>query len=210
MNKSREKILVALPMYDSRMDAGCVSGLLKCIPHYGHPLFFCGMSNIALARNEIAHLFVEKTPFDWLMCIDSDTSFNEDDWKLLWEGDEEIVCAEYARKILGEKPVQFGLGFTRIHRSVFEKIKALMHEDGAERVNRFMHKGQMMVDYYPNGAIQSGRWIGEDQGFFMWAALTEASIRMETRTKLGHVGRFEFGYPNQIPGFEMRLEDSPQ
>ena len=90
-----------------------------------------------------------------------------------------------------------------MHRSVFERIKALTHEDGAERVNRFYHKGAMMVDYFPNGAIQSGRWIGEDQGFFMWCGLTESSIRMETRTHLKHVGRFEFGYPDQVPGFKI-------
>ncbi|MGH7746202.1 MAG: hypothetical protein ACREQ5_15770 [Candidatus Dormibacteria bacterium] len=205
---TREKILVAIPAYDSRMEISCVSGLMQCIPYYERPFFWCGMSNIALARNEIAHIFVEQfTQYDWIMMIDSDTGFTTDDWNLLWEGDEEIVCAEYSRKMLGEPPVQFGLGFTRVHRNVFERIKKLMHEDGSERVNRFYHKGKMMVDYFPNGAIQSGRWIGEDQGFFMWAALTEATLRIETRTHLNHVGRFEFGYPDQVKGYVIKGSD---
>jgi hypothetical protein len=210
MTIPREKVLVAIPAYDSKLDAGCVAGLMQCLPFYERPFFWCGMSNIALARNEIAHLFVEKfVNYDWIMMIDSDTAFTADDWKLLWEGNESIVCAEYARKMIGEKPVQFGLGFTRVHRSVFEKIKAMMHEDGSERVNRFYHKGAMMVDYFPNGAIQAGRWIGEDQGFFMWCAMVEASIRMETRTKLKHVGRFEFCYPDQVPGYKI-MDAEPQ
>lgn len=207
----REKVLVAIPSYDSRIEAACVAGLMQCLPFYERPFFWCGMSNIALARNEIAHLFVEKfTNYEWLMMVDSDTGFTADDWRLLWEGEEEIVVAEYARKVIGEKPVQFGLGFTRVHRNVFSKIKELKTEDGQERVNRFYHKGNMMVDYYPNGAIQSGRWIGEDQGFFMWAALTESSVRIETRTKLKHVGRFEYGYPDQIAGFKMVEPEATQ
>lgn len=200
----REKVAVAIPAYDSRIELACVTGLMQCAPFYDRPIFWAGTSAINLARNEIAHIFVEKMPqYDWLVWIDSDTGFSVDDWNLLFEGPEDIVCAEYSRKLLGMPAVQFGLGFTRVHRSVFEKIKDLMHEDGRERVNRFYHRGQMMVDYFPTGAIESGRWIGEDQGFFMWAALTDSSIRMETRTQLKHIGRFEYGYPDQIPGYKI-------
>jgi len=208
---SREKVLVAIPVYDYKLDLRCVEGLFSCLPYYHRPIFWSGMSNIALARNQIAHTFVEGlTSYEWLMMIDSDTGFTVEDWQLLWEGEEQIVVAEYARKAIGEKPVQFGLGFTRVHRSVFEKMKELKQDDGSEKLGRFYHKGQMMVDYFPNGAIQSGRWIGEDQGFFMWAAYTESSVRIETRTKLKHIGRFEYGYPDQIPGFTMVEEESPQ
>jgi len=208
----REKILVAMPVHNYMLDVECVSGLLACAPLYHRPLFFAGHSNIAHARNIMAHTFVEKaTEYDWLMWIDADTVFKVDDWKLLWDGDEEVVVAEYAKKILGQPPVQFGFGFTRVHRNVYERIKALMHEDGAERVNRFYHDGQMMVDYHPNGALQSGKWIGEDQGFFMWAGMAEAKLRLETRTRLGHAGRFVYGYPDQIPGFKMvDAEDGAQ
>lgn len=196
----RDKIIVAMPCYNSLIDAGCVNGMLACAPFYARPLIFAGNSSIALARNEIANIFVESTDADWLMWIDADTRFTPDDWNLLWEdGDSvDIVCAEYARKVLGLPPVQFGLGFTRIHRRVFEAIKKLTHEDGAERVNRFYHKGQVYVDYHPNGAMQSGKWIGEDQGFFMWAGLAEAKLRVETRTKLKHVGTLPYDYPEQI------------
>lgn len=203
----REKILVALPVHSHLIDVGCVGGLLGCAPYYAQPMIYAGNSNIALARNIIAHTFVEKaTIFDWLMWIDADTRFTPTDWELLWEGDEEVVTAEYSRKVLGLPPVQFGLGFTRIHRDVFERIKKLIHEDGAERVNRFYHDGEMLVDYHPNGAMQSGKWIGEDQGFFMWAGLAEATLRVETRTRLGHAGTFVYGYPDQVPGWGKLID----
>lgn len=39
-----------------------------------------------------------------------------------------IVCAEYSYKDDSLRPCRGGLGFTRIHRSVFEKLRGLKHE----------------------------------------------------------------------------------
>lgn len=202
MNKDPSSILIAIPAYDGRIDFRLMSGISECLGQFAKVYMAVGVSSPSLARNEIAHHFMENTEFEWLMCIDSDTAFHRTDWDLLWEGDEEVVIAEYARKLLGEKPVQFGCGFCRIHRSVFERIKELKNDDGQDRVPRFYLKGRMMVDYYPDGALTMGRWIGEDQGFFMWAGEVKSSLRMETRTHLGHVGYFVYGYPEQIPGWE--------
>lgn len=208
---AREKILVAMPVFNYLIDVGCVSGLLGCWPLYARPYIWAGMSNIALARNEIAHYFVEQSTFEWIMWVDADTRFTPRDWELLWEGDEDIVCAEYARKILGRPPVQFGMGFTRVHRSVYEKIRAMTMPDGRDRAGRFYHNGALMVDYHPNGATPEGKWIGEDEGFFMWAASLDVKMRLETRTRLVHVGQFGYGYPDQIPGFRMLdAEDGAQ
>jgi hypothetical protein len=207
----RERVLVAMPTYDWRIDCECVGGLLQCWPFYDRPLFYKGLSDIALARNEIAHTFLNKTDYDFLVMIDSDTTFNLADWLYLMEGDEEIVCAEYARKILGEPNVRGGLGFTRAHRNVFKKITALRHEDGQDRAARFYHKGEMYVNFFPNGISSEGSVVREDQGFFMMAALAECSIRIETRTTLGHVGPFKFCYPDQVPGYRfVDAEDGAQ
>lgn len=202
----RDQVLIGMPSYTG-IEPECVGGLLQCWPYYDRPLFFKGMSNIALARNEIAHIFLEKTKYEWLVMIDSDTAFTIQDWFYLWEGTEDVVCCEYARKVLGMPPVQFGLGFTRVHRRVFQKIKDLTTEDGQERVNRFYHKGELFVDYFPNGATSDARWIGEDQGFFMWAAMTDSKPRLETRTRLGHIGRMTYGYPDQVPGYKIVTEE---
>lgn len=202
MKVPSEQVFVGMPSYDRRIDVHCMLGLMHCMPCYGRTYFNIGMSNICLARNEIADVFL-KTTHDWFMMIDSDTVFTREDWNLLWEGEEDVVTAEYAKKIIGERPVSFGLGFTRVHRRVFTKIAALLTDDGADYAQRFYHKGAMMVNYFPNGANAAGRWIGEDHGFFNLCSMTDVIPRVETRTKLRHVGTFEFGYPDQIPGFKM-------
>jgi hypothetical protein len=197
----RETVLVVMPAYDRRIDIGCFGGLIACLPFYERPFFLVGMSNISLARNELAHIFMEKSPikYDWMMMIDSDIVFTTADWLLLWEGDEDIVTADYSKKIIGERPVSFGLGFTRVHRRVLEKIKDLKKEDGTEYAQRFYHKGEMMINYFPNGANPDGRWLSEDHGFFVLASLTDVKPRVEKRTRLLHVGSFEYGYPDQLP-----------
>jgi hypothetical protein len=201
----RDKVLIGLPCYDFKIDTECMEGLFHCLPYYGGRIIYGGCYEIALARSDIAHRFVEKyTSYDWLMFIDSDTGFSLDDWRYLWEGDEDIVIASYAKKFLGEPHNEFGLGFTRIHRRVFEQLKELKTEEGEEKLPRFFHKGEMKVHYFPSGAFNS-RWTGEDTGFFMWAAYTDAKVRLEKRTKLKHFGRLAYQYPEQIPGY-ARIE----
>ncbi|MGH7743757.1 MAG: hypothetical protein ACREQ5_02920 [Candidatus Dormibacteria bacterium] len=199
----RETVMVGIASYDWNVDVECMGGLMQCMQWYAQPAIYKGMSAINLARNVIAHLFVEKTKYEHLVFVDTDIIFMPSDWHLLWEGPEDLVTAEYAKKILGLPPTKFGLGFTRIHRSVFEKIKDLRTEDGDERVLRFFRDGELYVDYFPTGATQDSTWLGEDQGFFRWAALTGVKPRVETRTRLGHVGKFIYGYPDQIPGYKL-------
>ena len=204
MKVPREKILIGMPLHDRRIDVATLQGLMTCAPFYERPFFMVGMSDICLARNTIAHLFVEKaTSYDWLVFIDSDIGFSVEDWQLLWEGDEELVTASYARKIFGEPPAEFGLGFTRIHRSVFNKIKELKTDEGAEYAQRFIYKSEMHVNYFPNGGTHDHRYVGEDRGFFILASLTDVKPRVERRTKLRHIGPIEFGYPDQISPLTM-------
>lgn len=202
----REKILLAIPTMDSKIDCGCIMGLMMCLEFYHRPLFYGGCSNIAFARNNIAHRFMEETNYEWLMMVDADIQFTVDDWKLLWEGEEKIVIGDYSKKTLGKPSAKHGLGFTRVHRSVFEKIKELKTETGEDMARRYYHNSVMMVDYFPQGAIGAGEWIGEDQGFLMWCANVENAVRWETRTRLTHVGRFEYCYPDQIPGYKIQEE----
>jgi hypothetical protein len=201
----REKVLVAIPTFDRRIDVGTMAGLSQVPDYYDRPFVLAGMSDIGLARNNIAHEFVENlVQYDWIMWIDSDICFTREDWEFLWEGDEDVVCAQYARKILGMQPANFGLGFTRVHRSVFEKIKDLMRDDGTESAQRFYANGAMRINYFPTGATGDHRWISEDRGFFLLATSAGCKAREETRTKLRHVGLIEFHYPDQIPHWGPR------
>lgn len=204
----RDRVAVAIPTYDGKLDSAILLGLLSCTQFYSHmPIIMAGNAYVQLARNDIAHRFVEKMPeCDWLMCIDADMRFTADDWRLLWQGDEQVVCAEYAYKYFDRtQPVRWGLGFTRIHRSVFEGIRALKTEDGQDLVRRYYREGEMHVDYHTQHVSSEGKFVGEDYGFFQWvSALPGIKARLETRTRLGHVGQYCFRYPDKTPdGYQL-------
>jgi hypothetical protein len=158
---------------------------------------------------------------------------------------DRLVVAEYAYKNDTLEPVKFGMGFVRIHRSVFEQLQELKHDGGptvevqrhcmqqlkevyernqdcpedraaeltasierllqtAEdkagqpRLWQVSHKGRIYTDFFPSGPILSqfvptAEWKGEDHGFFTLCHLAGIIPRVETRTRLLHLGRK--GYP---------------
>ena len=193
-------IYIMIPSHDRRLDCACVAGLLECRYFYERqPFFLLGISDIALARNMLAHKFLKEN-YEWLMFIDSDIEFRARDWQILYEGDEEIVTAEYARKVFGEPPAAYGLGFTRIHRSVFERINnAVDEKTGIEKAQRYYMLGELTTYFFAAGVTGDSRYVSEDRGFFLHAAHSAgATHRLEKRCHLGHVGNFVFGYPDQI------------
>ena len=195
---AREKVWIGIPMIDRRIDIGCVTGLFQVQHYYEKPFFTIGISNISGARNKIAHIFMEHTEYEWFMMIDSDIVFNPQDWELLWEGDEDVVIAAYAKKIIGERPTDCGAGFARVHRSVFQRIKDMLKEDGSELAQRYYENGEMMINYFPTGPNMDALWLGEDYSFWSMCAMANVKPRFENRTRLRHVGYFEYGYPNQL------------
>lgn len=182
----------------------------KLHEHGGNIYLHKGLSDISLARNVIAHRYHKKTDYEWMMLIDSDISFSDQDWDFLWEGDEDIVTAPYARKIPGTSPATFGLGFTRVHRRVFDAIEQLENPDGAESAQRFYMDGEIHTHFFPNGVTGDSRWLGEDRGFFTLCSMTGINYRIENRCHLQHTGIFVYGYPDQSNGakFWKPPEDS--
>lgn len=154
-----------------------------------------------------------------------------------------LVCAQYSYKNDSLEPIQLGMGFVRIHKSVFKILEALKHDggpmvevrrdlyetlkrerdeyrelndhdygrsdveallDSAEdkagqaRLWQTSHKGRLYTDFFPSGPILSqfvptAEWKGEDHGFFTLCMLAGIIPRVETRTRLIHLGRK--GYP---------------
>lgn len=153
-----------------------------------------------------------------------------------------LVCAEYSYKNDQGEPVRLGMGFVRIHRSVFQVLEELKHEAGStvevrrdlferlktdvldedlytesisrddlqelfrtatdrcgeSRLWQCSHQGRRYTDFYPSGPILSqfvptAQWQGEDHGFFTLCMLAGIIPRIETRTRLIHIGRK--GYP---------------
>jgi len=172
----------------------------------------CGESSVSTARDYVAHYFLTRTRCEWLVWIDSDICFTRHDWRLLMEqqSDELAVCAEYLKKNedLSLEVANFGLGFARVHRSVFEALDNLTREpDGEPRLLRYRAnvRGQNgnppgleeFVEYHPIGVLPDGSRRNEDHGFWLLVALAGIRIRKETRTKLGHTGQFTWWYDHE-------------
>jgi len=71
------------------------------------------------------------------------------------------------------------------------------------RLWQVTHEGRVFHDYYPSGPIidlhvPNGAWKGEDHGFWTLCHLAGLIPRIETRTRLIHLGRK--GYPYGEPG----------
>lgn len=107
---------------------------------------------------------------------------------------ELLVTAEYARKTETREPVRFGLGFTRIHKSVFKKLDDLVDDSGKELVDQFFHQGRLVREYFPMTTLGDGRRVGEDGGFWTLCRIAGLTPRVEQRTRLVHWGRHAYHY----------------
>lgn len=157
-----------------------------------------------------------------------------------------LVCAEYSKKSDELEVCRFGMGFVRIHRSVFKTLEELKHDGGPtvevrrdvlmrvrEKVDtlsdddtgepyewrrlvkelidtaedkagqprlwQVKHQGRLYTDFFPSGPILSQfvphqAWMGEDFGFFTLCKLAGIIPRVETRTRLLHIGRKAYPY----------------
>jgi hypothetical protein len=163
-----------------------------------------GESSVSTARDYVAHYFLTRTTCEWLVWVDSDICFSLEDWAYLMEqqADELAVCAEYMKKTqdLSPEVAQFGLGFARVHRSVYEQLDDLVNDAGEPRLLRYRSRvhGQVGVEdfmeYHPIGVHPDGSRRNEDHGFWLMVRLAGIKIRTETRTHLGHTGPFTWWY----------------
>lgn len=217
-------VLVYIPCHDGRLHAGCAGGLAAATSAglLAQFAFLCDMTGPQLVRDMIASSFLA-SPYEWLVFIDSDIEFSVLDFRLLMnyphsseyphpnpemaaaatknaDGDDLIVCAEYARKNETMDSVRFGLGFTRIHRSVFEKLDSLSDSTtGAPVLDHFMFQGRMVVDYFLSG-VMAHQFCGEDTGFFHLVRMAGITPRIEQRTKLLHTGKKQYPYAMAAEG----------
>jgi hypothetical protein len=149
-----------------------------------------------------------------------------------------LVCAQYRYKRDEYDVVNLGMGFVRIHRSVFEQLQKMEHPKnpdateyeellhrlsansesaglsqrdiqtleacrpgpgGGPRLWQAQRDGRVIWDYFPSGPILStfiptADWKGEDHGFFTLCMLAGVFPRIETRTRLTHIGRKGYHY----------------
>lgn len=116
-----------------------------------------------------------------------------------------LVCAEYSFKNDNLEPVKLGMGFVRIHKSVFAKLMDLEHEDGAKRLWQMTFRGRLIADFFPSGPllnqlVPTAEWKGEDHGFWTLCHLAGLFPRIERRTRLTHIGRKGYVYQREGSG----------
>jgi hypothetical protein len=75
---------------------------------------------------------------------------------------------------------------------------------GGPRLWQGSYKGKIIYDYFPCGPqistfLPQAQWKGEDHGFFMLCHMAGIMPRIETRTRLTHIGRK--GYPYMGPDY---------
>lgn len=193
-------ICLGMPSKTGLIDVLCHVGVCNVIGTgrlANQPLNQFGGSNIQSVRNLIVHEFMTRTTCEWLMMVDDDVGFRIPDWDYLWEdhAGELAVCAEYLQKIDGRKvPATFGLGFARVHRSVFEMIQALETSEGVPWTRQGIFAGKLLWDYFPQGVTASGELRQEDHAFWELVRLTGVGVRLERRTRLAHSGRSTWHY----------------
>ena len=205
MSHAPQKVMLGLPCADGKMYSEVVMHLMAILAAAGglvRPFWLSGNSNVCMARNLVAHHFLYATDCDTLVFWDSDIVATLEDWAYLMEGDQQIVIAPYARKEMGREPVGFGMGFCRIHRSVFEALNEWTTEEGEDVLGRFYQTEMpqpIATHFFYTGPSPEARWYGEDTGFWHFCARKQFSQRLEHRTRLGHIGLHKYGYPDQIP-----------
>lgn len=197
------KILLAMPCGDGKIHAATMMSVMAIMAlSEGQitPYWHLYGSNIAEVRNGCAHYFLTRTDCDTLFFLDSDIVFSPHDFACMLEGDEQVVIAPYARKVMGMPPTGFGMGFCRIHRSVFDTLNSLTDDEGGEALGRYYLEGQgVATHFFYTGASTDARWFGEDTGFWHFCAMNNTTTRFENRTNLGHIGQYVYRCPSQIP-----------
>lgn len=219
-------VLICTPAIDGKVECGYAGGLASAGSEhlFGNMAFLTMCSHVAHARNQLVAGFLS-SQFDQLVFIDADIGFSAQDFKLLLNypmqkgativppdqdefdgaatkdaaGEPLISCAEYSRKTEAREAVRLGLGFCKISREVFERIDALKNDDGSPCVDQYMSNGSLISDYFISGSRQ-GRWLGEDQGFFILCHMAGIVPRIEQRTNLVHIGRAVFPYNTPMIG----------
>lgn len=194
---TRENTAICLPTGDCRVDIGCMAGLLATVPQWSGFFNLPGCSHVNLARIKLINGFLQ-SPFEWCVMIDSDIGFTAQDFEWLMQLDTLYGTAPpgevkpkldyfaangvYALKDESGEVVHQGLGFARVHRSVFEVLAKTLCMSSE-------HRGMRVVDFFPSGSLGMGNWMGEDAVFWLLCAEIGVRPRIEKRVRLQHAGR---------------------
>lgn len=211
-------ILIGMPCYGGQVSDKTVNSLFTLgkvfvrnnIDH--GILTIANSSIIHHARSRIANFFINSTEYEYLFFIDSDIGFDANDVIKLYNYREKIVSGAYPMKTVPlrwcyrvHEPRQIrdslirirsnGMGFTLIHRSVFENIANRFGDRLIYKPNQFEHSPITdpgpSYHYFAEMKVDSN-FLGEDISFFERVHECGIESWLDTSISLSHVGSHIF------------------
>jgi len=214
-------VMIGLPAYGGNISDKTTSGLFGLGKTFVRNniehaiLISANESLITKGRSKIANIFLNNTNLEYLFFLDSDIGFSPEDVLKLLSHNKQIVCGAYPMKTIPLKwnftltepqkregnlvsIERIGIGFSLIHRSVFEKIiekfgnelrfRADENSIGyditeREKNNSYHFFTEMKIDDV---------YLSEDLSFFTRAKMCGIQPWMDVSINLCHVGSHLF------------------
>lgn len=213
-------VLICMPCYGGNVSDKTTTSLFnlgKLLVRNGIDHGIVTLSNQSLitkGRSKLANFFLNSTDYEYLFFLDSDVGFDPEDFLKLLEHKKDIVSGAYPMKTIPLKwnftltnpPKKennlvaiegIGIGFTLIHRKVFEKLienygKELKYIP-SEYLNKEISEKELNNSYYFFSEFKQGdTYLPEDLSFFKRCRLVGFQPWMDVSINLCHVGSYVF------------------
>jgi len=165
-------------------------------------------SLITKGRSTIANYFLYNTNFDYLFFLDSDIGFDANDVIKMYDYNLDMVSGPYPMKSIPLKwnytisnprksnpPLitidRIGIGFTLIHRKVFQRIIDKFGNNLKYIPSTSEIKSNIAYHFFSE-LYHENTFLPEDLSFFERAKQTDTTAWMDTSVKLVHVGSHVF------------------
>lgn len=234
------RIYCAMPSYGGLIHSPFALSLVKLIQMQDSPIaqveFLNGDSLVSRARNKLARFFLQGKPaqdqtgapvlamYDWLLFIDTDLIFNENEVKRLYDyavaHGPGVYCGAYPLKTLKPKVVfnpmpgamidaegiievrEAGTGMMLIHRDVFGIIAEKFSDEiryeadsGNLSVSREIEHDFFRVGVRHDPILGYKRYLSEDWFFCQLWREAGGKVLMQTRLQCQHIGQLTYPAP---------------
>lgn len=214
-------VLICMPCYGGSVSDKTTNSLFNLgktfvrnnVPH--GLLTTANESLISKGRSKMANFFINNTEYEYLFFLDADVGFDPNDVLKLLEHQKEIVCGAYPMKTVPLKwnftltePLRkkgnlvaierIGIGFSLIHRSVFDRIvekygQELKYIPTGESIGHETTEKEMNNSYHFFSELKEEHiYLPEDLSFFTRAKRCGFQPWMDVSINLCHVGSHVF------------------
>lgn len=214
-------VLICMPCYGGNVSDKTTNSLFNLgktfvrnnVPH--GLLTTANESLISKGRSKMANFFINNTEYEYLFFLDADVGFDPNDVLKLLSHEEKIVCGAYPMKTVPLKwnftltePLRkkgnlvaierIGIGFSLIHRSVFDKIiekygQELKYMPTGESIGHETTEKEMNNSYHFFSELKENHiYLPEDLSFFTRAKQCGFQPWMDVSINLCHVGSHVF------------------